>query len=100
MKNIEMKIAADADAHFLHQLMNNESVMQALNEVATSIEIWSEAIKEWENDPDEEDYIIFSEETRIGWIGINGLISKNKRVFIKIIALMPEYQSLASGNML
>ena len=98
LKNIEIKQVIQNDALFLQQLMNNEQVMAILNEILTSIDVWADAITEWDNDPDEEDYIIFDEGMPIGWLGINGLSSASKQVFIKVIALLPTHQGDGIGQ--
>lgn len=98
MRNIKLNWVEKDDAQFLHNLMNNESVMAALNEVPTTIGVWMDGIAEWEQDTDEEDYIIFDESTPIGWLGINGLSSEEKRVYIKVIALIPSYQKRGIGQ--
>ena len=86
------------DADFIHTLMNNSSVMLALNEIPTSKKDWTEAISEWSHDEDEEDYIILDGMTPIGWIGINGLQSNYKSAYIKIVAILPEYQNRGYGT--
>jgi ribosomal protein S18 acetylase RimI-like enzyme len=98
LKNTEIRQVIQNDALFLQQLMNNEQVMAILNEVPTSIDIWADAIDEWANDPDEEEYIILDEGMPIGWLGINGLSSVSKQVFIKIIALLPTHQGYGIGQ--
>ncbi|MBP1549970.1 MAG: hypothetical protein J6A05_08195, partial [Oscillospiraceae bacterium] len=70
MKNIIIIAITENDAEFLQKLMNNESVMSVLNEVPTTLSVWGDAIKEWLQDTDEEDYIIFDGTTPIGWLGV------------------------------
>jgi len=98
MKNIEVRQVTQNDALFLQRLMNNDQVMAILNEVPSSVEVWADAIIEWDNDPDEEDYIIIEEGMPIGWLGINGLSSESKQVFIKVIALLPTHQGHGIGQ--
>lgn len=98
MNNIKMNKVEKSDAHFLYNLMNNESIMTVLNEVPTTVDVWMDAIIEWERDSDEEDYIIFDELKPIGWLGINGLSSKDKKAYIKVIALIPSYQKRGIGQ--
>lgn len=86
------------DALFINRLMNDKSIMERLNEVETSINIWETAIREWDKDPDEVNYIIYQDTISIGWLGINNLLSPNKQAFIKVIALLPEYQSRGIGK--
>lgn len=86
------------DALFINRLMNDKSIMDQLNEVETSINIWDSAIREWEKDTDEVNYIIYEDSVSIGWLGINNLLSQNKQAFIKVIALLPEYQSRGIGK--
>jgi RimJ/RimL family protein N-acetyltransferase len=98
MENIEVRQVARNDAVFLHQLMNNDQIMAILHEVPTSVDVWTDAIAEWDNDPDEEDYIILDEGVPIGWLGINGLSSASGRVFIKMMALLPTHQGRGIGQ--
>lgn len=98
MKNIKIIEVNESDAQFLQELMNNESVMTVLNEVPTTVDAWADAIIEWKHDADEEDYIIFDEATPIGWLGINGLSTEDKKAYIKMIALLPERQNSGIGQ--
>lgn len=98
MKNININKVKSSDAQFLHTLMNNGSIISVLNEVPTTVDVWSDAIDKWEQDDDEEDYIIFDKDLPIGWLGINGLSSAEKKVFIKIIVLLPNYQKRGIGQ--
>ena len=97
-KDIKIALVNEKDAVFLNELMNNGEVMTALNEVHTAAELWVDAIAEWNKDDDEEDYIIFSGDVPVGWLGINGLLSEDKRAYIKMIALLPEYQNCGIGQ--
>lgn len=85
------------DAQFLYRLMNDPNILDSLDEVPTNLQDWIEAISMWERDPDEEDYVIFDDETPVGWLGINGLLSKDKTAYIKMIGLLPQYQSKGIG---
>ena len=91
------KVTAD-DSDFLFCLMNEPSVMKALNEVSTQRSDWEDAISAWSADADEEDYIILSGGQPIGWFAVNGLLSENGTVFLKMAALLPEYQSKHIGR--
>lgn len=86
------------DASFLYQLMNNDTIIKSLNEVETTLDSWTNAISEWKQDPDEEDYVIQKDRKSIGWFGINNLLSENKQACIKIIALLPEHQGNGIGE--
>ena len=98
MENIEIRKVTATDAEFLHRLMNDEYIIERLNEIETTIDIWVSAITEWENDPDEEDYIVYDDTIAIGWLGINNLLSSNKQAYIKMIALWPKYQGRGIGK--
>ncbi|MHB1456158.1 MAG: GNAT family N-acetyltransferase [Armatimonadota bacterium] len=97
-KNIEVRKITQNDAPFLQRLMNDDQVMAILSEVPTSVDVWADAIIAWDDDPDEENYIISDEGMPIGWLGINGLSSENKQVFIKVIALLPTHQGHGIGQ--
>ena len=98
MTNIKIEEVKINDAAFINNLMNNEIVMNALNEVPTSLSDWQCAIAEWKQDSDEKDYIIFCDTIPIGWIAVNGLISTDREVFIKMVAILPEYQGQGIGQ--
>ena len=42
--------------------------------------------------------MILAEGRPIGWLGINGLSSESKQVFIKMIALLPTHQGRGIGQ--
>ena len=77
--------------------MNTDTIIKALNELPTQLDDWVDAIKAWRSDDDEEDYIIRSSETPIGWIGINGLSSTDKTAYLKLIAILPNYHNKGVG---
>ena len=97
MENISIREVEAKDAEFLFNLMNNESILNSLNEIASSLDSRQRAITEWNNDADEEDYIIFEGNIPIGWVGVNGLASQDKQAWIKIIAILPDKQGLGIG---
>lgn len=97
MNDINLRTVSNADAQFLTFIMNIESVLNALNEQPTKLGDWADAIKEWSKDSDEEDYIISDGETPIGWIGINGLESADKVAYLKLVAILPNYQNKEIG---
>ena len=98
VNNIKIEEVKIGDAEFIYNLMNNEIVMDALNEVPTSLSDWRCAIAEWKQDSDEKDYIIFCDTIPVGWIAVNGLISTDKKAFIKMVAILPEYQGYGVGQ--
>ncbi len=98
MATIHLHPVTEEDARFLCLVMNTGSILEALNEVPTTLSDWQNAIREWNNDDDEEDYIIFQDEIPVGWLGINGLSSANSTAFLKLAALLPEYQGLGIGT--
>lgn len=97
MNNIRLRPVSNDDARFLFSIMNTDVILNALNEVPTQLSDWEFAIKEWNCDDDEEDYIICDGETPIGWIGINGLASAKRIVYIKLVAILPNYHSRGIG---
>ncbi len=95
--NIGISKVREDDAKFLHRIMNDKNILDALDEIPTRLDDWIDAISAWSCDPDEEDYIIFDEKAPIGWVGINGLLSEDKVVYIKMIGLLPQYQNKGVG---
>lgn len=98
IRNIELRQVTCNDALFLQQLMNDSQIMAILNELPTSVDVWQNAILEWDDDPDEEDYIISDEGMPIGWLGTNGLSSESKQAWVKVIALLPTHQGRGIGQ--
>ena len=96
--NIRILNVCENDAAFLHKIMNDKNMLDALDEIPTQLSDWIDAISAWNCDSDEEDYIIFDEETPIGWLGINGLLSQDKIANIKMIGLLPQYQNRGVGT--
>ena len=95
--NIRILNICEDDAEFLHRIMNDKNMLDALEEIPTRLNDWIDAISAWNCDSDEEDYIIFSGEIPIGWLGINGLLSEDKIAYIKMIGLLPQYQNKGIG---
>ena len=90
MKLIDLYKVKREDAAFLHALMNNKAIMNVLHELPTTIDVWEAAVTAWESDDDEEDYIICRGTVPVGWLGINGLASAEKKAFVKMLAVLPE----------
>ena len=97
MNNIKLRTVTEADAQFIYFIMNIDTVLNALNELPTKLEDWVEAIKEWSKDNDEEDYIISDGEIPVGWLGINSLESTDKVAYLKLAAILPDYQNKGIG---
>ncbi len=88
----------EQDAVFLNSLMNHPSVLRTLNEVPTEFRDWTAAIKAWLSDADEEDYIVLHGNTPIGWLGVNGLLNEDKKVYLKMVVLLPNCQGQGIGT--
>ena len=86
------------DAAFLCSLMNHPSVLRALNEVPTTQQDWTDAIREWLSDEDEEDMIIIKDSSPIGWLGVNGLLENGKTVYLKMAALFRKHRGRDSAH--
>lgn len=98
MQDIEIKKVTAEDAEFLYSLMNEPEVLRALNEVPTSREDWMDAIQAWAEDGDEEDYIIWKENVRVGWFAFNGLEADDSAVYLKMAVILPEFQRMGIGS--
>ena len=97
-KEAQIKPVCRNNAKFLYLLMNESRILQRLNEVPTELQDWIDAINEWFCDDDEEDYILFDGNTPIGWLGINGLLGKDKAAYLKMVVLLPSYQGYGFGT--
>lgn len=98
MNRVKLNRVTADDAGFLFRIMNMESVRAALNEPATSLCDWENAVRAWSTDADEEDYMICNGEMAAGWLGINGLSSPDKVAYLKVIVLLPEAQGKGIGQ--
>ena len=101
---ISIRNVKPGDEKFLFNLMNNISVMRALNEVPTEESDWREAVSVWRQDKDEEGYIVMDDQKPIGWFSVNGLLSEDQerdggpgKPYLKMAALLPEYQNKNIG---
>ena len=98
MDNITIRAVSDTDAQILCSIMNTDTIIDTLNELPTQLRDWAEAIKAWSTDDDEENYIICNSGSPIGWIGINGLSSAEKAVYLKLVAILPNYHNRGIGH--
>lgn len=99
MTNITIQNVCLADAAFLTRLMNQPSILHRLHQTPTTQGDWEEAIRLWLQDPDENGYIIFDQAQPIGWFALNGLQSHDKKAYVKIAVLLPEYQDKGIGQL-
>lgn len=98
IEKLELHEVEEPDYLFLHQLMNNPAIQKSLHQPDSSVEGWRESIKLWKADSDEKNFIIYCNNNPVGIIGLNGLNSSDKIVWIKILALLPEYQGKFIGT--
>ena len=97
-KELQIRPVNESDAEFLYQLMNFPPVLERLNEVPTTRQDWTDAVREWTKDEDEEDYIVLAGDTPMGWLGINGLLGGDRIAYLKMAAFLPEYQGKGYGT--
>ena len=96
---IKIKKITSKDVHFLFALMNNSFILERFNEVLTTKDDWSNFINIWKNDEDENGFIIYKDNIKIGWFAFNNLLSNDKIAFLKIAVLLPNYQMQGIGTM-
>ena len=58
--NIRTINVCENDAEFLHRIMNEKNILDALDEIPTQLNDWIDAISAWNCDSDEEENIIFN----------------------------------------
>ena len=97
MQDILLREVTEEDVDFLFRLMNDPSLRRALGEPATQRRDWEEAVRAWSRDADEEDYIVCCQDEPAGWFALNGLRAEDGAVFLKMAALLPEYQNRGIG---
>ena len=98
MENLKLETVNMNHAGFINNLMNDSTIKIVLHEPETNLDDWINAIHEWQNDLDEEDYIILNNNEPIGWIAINGLLSTNQSVYLKMLVLKTNYQNKGIGT--
>ena len=98
MEKIKLIKVQKSDAEFICKLMNDKSLLLALQERETPLGVWSYVISGWLKDDDDEDYILYFDGKPVGWLGISGLMSYTQRPLIKMLAILPEYQNLGVGT--
>lgn len=103
MNMIKLNPVTANDAAFLFRIMNMESIRAALQEPATCLRDWQDAIAAWSMDADEEDYMIVvgggeAGQIPAGWLGINGLSSSDGVAYLKVIVLLPDHQGRGIGE--
>jgi len=96
---ILLRVVKSDDVEFLYSISNNEELMKIFCDDKSSLEEWINYFHMWQQDDDEEVYIIIrkSDNKYLGWTGINGLLSEEKIVWIKMIALLPEFWGKGYG---
>ena len=90
MCSITIRKVEKTDSAFLCELMNHPALMHRLHQTATTCEDWAEAIRLWAQDKDEQGFILCDSNLPIGWFGVNGLQSTEKKAYLKIAVLLPE----------
>lgn len=98
MCSITIRKVEKNDGTFLCELMNHPDVMRRLHQTTTTREDWTEAILLWSQDADEQGYILCDHKQPIGWLAVNGLQSTDKKAYLKIAVLLPEYQGKGIGS--
>lgn len=98
MCSITMRKVERTDNVFLCELMNHPVLMRRLHQTETTREDWTEAIQLWSQDKDEQGYILCDSNLPIGWLAVNGLQSTDKKAYLKIAVLLPEYQGKGIGS--
>ncbi|MCD7847518.1 MAG: GNAT family N-acetyltransferase [Oscillospiraceae bacterium] len=95
---VDIRKAVSDDAEFLCLLMNDDRILGRLNEVPTTLDDWKEAVSVWEDDSDEENYLVWLNGDRIGWFSFNNLQSTYRIAYLKMAVLLPEYQHCGIGT--
>lgn len=97
---IELRPVAASDAPFLQTLNSNEQILKALAGTDTDVSFWEETIVAWQSDADEQAYLLLDRATddQIGWCAVNGLSGTDGIVYLKVVAILPEYCGKGIGQ--
>jgi RimJ/RimL family protein N-acetyltransferase len=90
--DIVLRPIGSNDASFLFELCSDARVNKALAMGFHDVAYWESSIDAWLHDPDEEVYIIETQDQnrRIGWIAFNGMQGTQGIAWIKMMALSPD----------
>ncbi len=97
---ILLRPVSQEDASFLWKVANDPSLREILCDGPSDIGVWRDAIDMWRKDPDEEVLVIVrcGDDTPMGWVGVNGLLSGDRVSWVKMIALLPEFWKQGYGS--
>ena len=94
LKIVEITIT---DILFLTQLMNYKQIQDIIHIDDTDENYWDSAFNGWTTDSDEENYILWQDDTPVGWLKINGL--KNDDIaWISMLVIAPKFQHKGLGS--
>ena len=97
---IRLREVSKGDVSFLTRVANDPSLMEILCDEPSNARYWERVVSIWQADPDEEAFIITreSDDTDMGWLGINGLVSTEDTVWLKMMVLLPEFWGQRYGS--
>ena len=96
---IKLNFAKLEQSHitFLSDLLNEPTIISALHSEIMDYAAWLDAYQtHWKNDTDEAHFIIFSDETPVGWLKLNGL-DDNDVVWISMLVISEQHQGKEYG---
>ncbi|MEG0766794.1 MAG: GNAT family N-acetyltransferase, partial [Clostridia bacterium] len=97
MRKIQLQPLTAQDIPVLHALLNEPTIMDALHMRPTTATLWQDAFAAWENDADEENYLITSDHQPVGWMRLNGLSDKPD-AWLSMLAVGTAYQRQGIGR--
>ncbi len=96
MPKIQLVSFTEQNIPYLHALLNEPAVISALHMLPTPRKRWEEAFLTWQSDPDEEVYIIESDDTPAGWMKLNGLTMPDAWLSMLAVGTARQRQGIGS----
>ena len=96
---IDFRRMETQDLDFVWKLLNEKNNLKVLHIKPLNHDKIIEAYNNyWKDDPDELNYIIIINDISIGWLKINGLLGKNKKIWISELIISENYQHQGNGT--
>ena len=93
----EIKPLEQENIIFIYSLMSEPNNISALHTDIISLDEWRKSFAEAENDPDEENFIIYNKDLPCGWLKLNGL-KNNNTAWISMLVVSEKFKHQGIGK--